>query len=594
MARVRVKKSITNAAVPNQTAPGFDSSRMQKPSTSVARSLKPVPREEANIEAEKGETALFPDKNGLPAQFNIEGNRHVNGGTPLNVPENTFIFSDTKKMRIKDPEILAEFGKSKGSYTPADLAKKYDINKYRKLLQDPDSDDLQIKTAEKMIANYNLKLGKLALVQESKKGFPQGIPAVAMGYMATYNISPDSILPLKAEEQEARPAMARYGASMQIGGYMLPPPININPSQDPESLWDYPDASQFKPATIAYDPANADYMSSFAPGTSSDLTREEAIAAIGDDPADQVPFGFEKYKHVKGKVKSKPGRYKMNPEDKVNWGIADAKVLTNALTAKQEDPNDYLASNFFAPEEYRDRGDYTRNEGYFRPDQQNVGNIVTGKYGLQKAQGGLEAEKLIQNYLLKKEAQEQAYQEGLHRLEAQRREEERRKEAMKQQNARAVIEGRKQGIEKEYYDAAKALENSNVFNEDALMNRLIKAKTAYDMLHSSVPSSTQFGPGFIYTQPNAGPVYTQPDATPITYDIGMIPYEPIGAPTTSRVRISKPQSFQAAAPAKTSTPAASVQSNSTAVAEPAGMSIEDYMKEYSVDRETATQLKNAE
>lgn len=229
MARIRVKKSPSNPAVPNQTAPGFDSSRMQKPSFETGRTLKAVPREDANIEAESGETALIPNKNGLPAHFNIRGNRHSQGGTPLNVPKDTFIFSDTKKMRIKDPEILAEFGKSKGSYTPADLAKKYDLNKYRKLLQDPDSDKLQVETAEKMIENYNLKLAKLALVQESKKGFPQGIPAVAMPFLATYNVQPDQILPLQGEQQPQE----QGAPQMRFGG---PLPKAQNGRVSPDSI----------------------------------------------------------------------------------------------------------------------------------------------------------------------------------------------------------------------------------------------------------------------------------------------------------------------------------------------------------------------
>jgi hypothetical protein len=36
----------------------------------------------------------------------------------------------------------------------------------------------------------------------------------------------------------------------------------------------------------------------------------------------------------------------------------------------------------------KDRGDYTTNYGYFRPDQQNVGNMVTGKYGGYLQKGG--------------------------------------------------------------------------------------------------------------------------------------------------------------------------------------------------------------
>ena len=83
-----------------------------------------------------------------------------------------------RAMKLNDPELLKQFGKpvKKGGYTPAELAKPYDINKYRKVLDDPMSDPIQKKTAEEMIANYNVLLGKLALAQEAKKGFPQGVP----------------------------------------------------------------------------------------------------------------------------------------------------------------------------------------------------------------------------------------------------------------------------------------------------------------------------------------------------------------------------------------------------------------------------------
>lgn len=212
-------RKVKVTGVPNQMAPSIDNSiAMAAPPPSVARTLKKVPRDEANIEAERGETVYFPDQGGLPAHFNIDGNRHTHGGTPLNVPKNSFVFSDTRKMRIKDPELLTFFGKAKGSYTPAELAKKYDINKFRKILQDPDSDSLDVKTAEKMIANYNLKLGKLALIQESKKGFPQGIPVIAMPYLATYSIQPESILPMKEQEGQEVPE----GEEEQMEGEEMP------------------------------------------------------------------------------------------------------------------------------------------------------------------------------------------------------------------------------------------------------------------------------------------------------------------------------------------------------------------------------------
>jgi hypothetical protein len=166
------------------------------------RYLKEVPRDEANLEAEKGESA-FGDINGdgFTEHMLIGGKRHSKGGTALNLPDGTFIFSDTAAMKISDPEILTKFGKKSGSYTPAELAKPYDINKYRTILEDPNSDKVDKKTAELMIKNINLKLGALALAQESKKGFPQGIPEVAQPYMQQMGIKEEDLIPQKAKPQ---------------------------------------------------------------------------------------------------------------------------------------------------------------------------------------------------------------------------------------------------------------------------------------------------------------------------------------------------------------------------------------------------------
>lgn len=183
----------------NQLAPMYMPNNMGKKPIEVRDTLQPVPRESANLEAEKDETALITDANGLPAHYKIGGKRHSQGGTPLNLPEDTFIFSDTRGMIIRDPEVLADFDETKPK-TPAQIAKKYDINKYREILSDPDMDKRSKETAEKMIANYNLKLAKLALYQESTKGFPGGVPTVALPYLATNNIQPQDILPLKGQE----------------------------------------------------------------------------------------------------------------------------------------------------------------------------------------------------------------------------------------------------------------------------------------------------------------------------------------------------------------------------------------------------------
>jgi len=169
------------------------------PNLKESKYITGVPRDKANLEAEGGET-VFGDINGdgFPEHKIIKGPRHSQGGVPLNLPDDSFIYSDTKSMKIKDPNILAMFNKpmKKSGYTPAELAKSYDLEKYRKILQDPNSDHIDRKTAELMLRNYNVKLAQLALAQEAKKGFPQGIPKVAEPAMQAMGLKEDQVLPM--------------------------------------------------------------------------------------------------------------------------------------------------------------------------------------------------------------------------------------------------------------------------------------------------------------------------------------------------------------------------------------------------------------
>ena len=212
-----------------QMAPSYIPNSLAQKPMEVRKSLGPVDRDLANVETEGGETVFLPNKDGLPAHYNIHGPRHHEGGVPMVIPPDSFVYSDTASMRIKDPDIIAEFGmpKSKRGYTPAEISKKYDINKYRKILQDPDSDKMQVKTAEAVIASYQVKLGKLALIQESMKGFPGGIPLVAMPFLAKYNIDPNMLLPTEPGQPGSAMGeipMARYGGmplrSFEPGGQM--------------------------------------------------------------------------------------------------------------------------------------------------------------------------------------------------------------------------------------------------------------------------------------------------------------------------------------------------------------------------------------
>ena len=179
--------------------------KLGQPSAVARKTITKVPREEANLEAEGGETVLTFDPSGYPLFYEIKGPRHSQNGVPLNLPDDSFIFSDTRSMKISDPNILEMFGKKakKGGYTPAELSKQYlNINKHREILQDKDSDKIEIKTAQLMIKKSIFKLGALALAQESKKGFPQGIPVVAKTYMEEAGISEQDILPNAEQPQE--------------------------------------------------------------------------------------------------------------------------------------------------------------------------------------------------------------------------------------------------------------------------------------------------------------------------------------------------------------------------------------------------------
>jgi hypothetical protein len=150
---------------------------------SVNKNLSPIPRGMANLEAEKGEVAMTDlGKTGQMGLYEIGGERHSNGGTPLNLDPGSFIYSDTRKMKIKDPQFLAKYGKSKPT-TPAKLVKPFlKMNDFTNTLYDQNADPIQKRTAQTMIDNYKDKAGEIAFYQEAMKGFPQGIPAVAADY----------------------------------------------------------------------------------------------------------------------------------------------------------------------------------------------------------------------------------------------------------------------------------------------------------------------------------------------------------------------------------------------------------------------------
>lgn len=137
------------------------------------------PDEDYVLEAEGGEVLYKPGDNTTHV---ITGPDHSRGGVKLTdsqvssekVPDvSSFIFSKTKSMAIKDPEILARFGitnASKGGVVPAKIAKKFELNKYKAIIEDPNKDDLAKRTAAMMLDTNQKYLAELAVVHEAMKG----------------------------------------------------------------------------------------------------------------------------------------------------------------------------------------------------------------------------------------------------------------------------------------------------------------------------------------------------------------------------------------------------------------------------------------
>lgn len=171
---------------------------VQDPNYQMKSTLQPVPRELSDIEAEKGEHILGDfNQDGLPESMGIGGKRHSEGGTPLAVPDGSFIFSDTKKLKIKDPIALQVFNASK-PMTPGKLAKKYPLNEHKAAMDNPDTPPMERKTHEMMYNNNLKKLQQLSQYQEllkASKGIPASPQQSTMAYGGAKNrVNPDGTI----------------------------------------------------------------------------------------------------------------------------------------------------------------------------------------------------------------------------------------------------------------------------------------------------------------------------------------------------------------------------------------------------------------
>tara|TARA_R110002020_G_scaffold5834_1_gene23882 strand:+ start:14002 stop:16515 length:2514 start_codon:yes stop_codon:yes gene_type:complete len=157
----------------------------------VQNTLGPDKREESNIEAEKGETVLTDlNFDGSFELYTIGGKRHHEGGTPLDLPDQSFIYSDTRVMKLTKDEMAEMNVHENKKKTPAWVSKKFPLNKYSEILNDPQSDHIANDTAEYMLDKNKKKLSHLAFIQEAKKGFEEGVPVAAYPYLKEKGIDP--------------------------------------------------------------------------------------------------------------------------------------------------------------------------------------------------------------------------------------------------------------------------------------------------------------------------------------------------------------------------------------------------------------------
>lgn len=230
MYRIRIKTSPdggTHKATGQQEEYGLvrNLAAMQNaPQTvGVNNKMGAIPRDQANIEVEGGESVIGDvNQDGTMELMHFVGKRHSEGGVPVNIPEGSFIFSDTKSLTIKDREVIEKIFNlpyRKQGYTPGEISKKYEINTYVEILKDENADPLAKRSAGEMLKKNKQKLGILAFIQESMKGFPDGIPAIAEEVLSTMGIDPNQMAQQFAPPQPEQ----GMGMGMMPQQGMMPP-----------------------------------------------------------------------------------------------------------------------------------------------------------------------------------------------------------------------------------------------------------------------------------------------------------------------------------------------------------------------------------
>ena len=198
------------------------------------KTVKPIDKKKATIEAEKFET-IWTNYNrnvdNLVELKAIGGKTHAKGGTPMDPPSageegesSSFIFSNNRKMIIKDPELLKYFGETgKSEKTPAEVSKKWlgALATAKAILKDEHQDKIAKDSATSTMKNAAFNLSSLALWQESKKNFKDGMTDIFNPWFDKTHVTPEELFSVDAEQaQQATGAIqAAFGGSLNQAAF---------------------------------------------------------------------------------------------------------------------------------------------------------------------------------------------------------------------------------------------------------------------------------------------------------------------------------------------------------------------------------------
>lgn len=205
----------------------------QSPYSATGKQLPEVPdNTDGAIVVEKQEQVMGDfNGDGMPVLMGTNVGSHDSGDDLTTmVPDGSFVFSDTKDLTIKDPQILEMFGKKK-PMTPAQIAKQYDLQNYKKILDDKERGEVDKNTARLMYSNYTDKLNLLASVQEEMK------------------MEQDEVKQNRQYKKGGKIPMYDDGGNVQweLDEYNIPRPVTMVTAKRPDNIMQQP-YPQFMPA----------------------------------------------------------------------------------------------------------------------------------------------------------------------------------------------------------------------------------------------------------------------------------------------------------------------------------------------------------